>query len=102
MGVTALVPMVAFFGSGVLNKSDFESFPWSVVMLAMGGIVLGDAATCSGLLTEMASVLALMVSGFSTWEVWLLLAPLLLAGASEEHLTCERVGNRRGVNHAAV
>lgn len=42
MGVIAVVPLVAFFGFDVLNKDDFNSFLWNVVMLAMGGLSLGE------------------------------------------------------------
>lgn len=41
MGIIAIVPLVAFFGFDVLNKDDFNSFLWNVVMLAMGGLSLG-------------------------------------------------------------
>lgn len=50
MGVVALIPLVVFFGSGVLTKDDFNNFLWTVVFLAMGGIALGKAVTASGLL----------------------------------------------------
>jgi phosphate transporter len=40
-GIIGLFPMIMFFGSGILSKDDFNSFPWTVVMLAMGGISLG-------------------------------------------------------------
>jgi phosphate transporter len=43
MGVVAVVPLVAFFGFDVLDKDDFNSFLWNVVMLAMGGLALGAA-----------------------------------------------------------
>lgn len=43
MGVVAVLPMIAFFGFGVLNKDDFNGFLWNVVMLAMGGSALGEA-----------------------------------------------------------
>lgn len=43
MGLTAIFPMVALFGGGVLGKEDLRLFPWDVVLLAMGGTVLGKA-----------------------------------------------------------
>lgn len=33
-GIVALLPLVAFFGFGILDKDDFNSFLWHVVMLA--------------------------------------------------------------------
>ena len=56
MGVLAIIPMVAFFGTGVLSKDDFNGFLWNVVMLAMGGLALGEAVKSSGLLTTIAEV----------------------------------------------
>lgn len=50
MGVVALIPIIVFFGTGLLTKDDFNNFLWTVVFLAMGGIALGKAVTASGLL----------------------------------------------------
>ncbi|KAH6568582.1 hypothetical protein BASA62_005379 [Batrachochytrium salamandrivorans] len=50
MGVIAIIPIVAFYGIGILTKDDWNSMLWSVVMLAMGGIALGKAVASSGLL----------------------------------------------------
>ncbi|PJF16540.1 putative SPX domain-containing protein, partial [Paramicrosporidium saccamoebae] len=57
MGIIAVIPMIAFFGSGMLNKDDFNSFPWTVVMLAMGGGALGEAVKSSGFLSWIADTL---------------------------------------------
>lgn len=38
MGIIAIIPLIAFFGTGVLSKDDFHHFQWSIVYLAMGGI----------------------------------------------------------------
>lgn len=56
MGVLAIVPLIAFFGFGVLSKDDFNGFLWNVVMLAMGGLALGEAVQSSGLLLEISTV----------------------------------------------
>jgi anion transporter len=50
MGVIAIIPILAFFGTGILTKDDWNSMLWSVVILAMGGISLGKAVDSSGLL----------------------------------------------------
>lgn len=57
-GVIAIVPMVAFFATGILTKDDFNSFLWSVIMLAMGGISLGVAVENTNLLNVIASGVA--------------------------------------------
>ena len=50
IGITALLPTLAFFGTGVLEQSDFETLPWSVLVLMGGGLALGVAIQSSGLL----------------------------------------------------
>ena len=50
MGLTALVPMVLLMGGKVLKKADLFTFPWDVVFLAMGGLVLGKAVSETRLL----------------------------------------------------
>ncbi|CAO3593380.1 unnamed protein product [Absidia cylindrospora] len=53
-GVIAAIPLFMFFGTGVLNKDDLNAFLWSVVVLAQGGMALGNAVTSSGLLQDIA------------------------------------------------
>uniref|UniRef100_A0A7S0WPN7 SPX domain-containing protein n=1 Tax=Chlamydomonas leiostraca TaxID=1034604 RepID=A0A7S0WPN7_9CHLO len=69
MGVVAVLPMIAFFGFGVLSKDDFNGFLWNVVMLAMGGMALGEAVKSSGLLATMAEAIKDMVAGMDLWMV---------------------------------
>lgn len=38
------------------SKDDFNGFLWNVVMLAMGGLALGQAVQSSGLLLSISSV----------------------------------------------
>ena len=40
-GQIAILPIVLFFGTGLLTTHDINNFPWSIVILAMGGIALG-------------------------------------------------------------
>lgn len=69
MGVIAIIPMILFFGTGILSKEDFNNFLWTVVILAMGGIALGKAVTSSGLLDSMDDVIQSMVKGMPIWQV---------------------------------
>jgi di/tricarboxylate transporter len=69
MGVLAIIPMVAFFGTGVLSKDDFNGFLWNVVMLAMGGLALGEAVKSSGLLATIAEVGGRIVGTVDVWSV---------------------------------
>jgi phosphate transporter len=58
MGVLGIVPFILFFGTGALSKEDLNNFLWSVVILAMGGLVLGQAVESSGLLDIFAKNIA--------------------------------------------
>jgi sodium-dependent dicarboxylate transporter 2/3/5 len=50
-GTVALVPVVVFFGFGILPSSEFRGLPWDVLILAGGGLSLGVAVSESGLAT---------------------------------------------------
>ncbi|KAF8638963.1 hypothetical protein AX17_001824 [Amanita inopinata Kibby_2008] len=78
MGIIAILPIVAFFGTGVLKKDDFEHFAWSIVFLAMGGMALGKGVVASGLLEIMDIFIRDMVDGFSLYSVVLILSPVVL------------------------
>jgi phosphate transporter len=53
-GIVATLPLFLFFGTGILDKEDLNGFLWSVVVLAQGGMALGEAVTSSGLLQDIA------------------------------------------------
>ncbi|KAK9834087.1 hypothetical protein WJX84_011374 [Apatococcus fuscideae] len=78
MGVIAILPMVAFFGTGILSKDDFNSFLWHVVMLAMGGLALGEAVKSSGLLQTITHGIENLVQGYSVLVVFAIFCGLVL------------------------
>ncbi|KAF7327088.1 SPX domain-containing protein [Mycena kentingensis (nom. inval.)] len=78
MGIIALIPIVAFFATGVLKKDDFEQFAWAIVFLAMGGIALGKGVTSSGLLEVLDILIRDMLQGVSLYNVVLILSPIVL------------------------
>lgn len=82
MGIIAIIPLVAFFGTGLLTKDDFNHFLWTVIMLAMGGTVLGKAVESSGLLRTIATSIQQMVTGFSTFEVLIVFSLLVVVIAT--------------------
>ncbi|KAI8614770.1 Sodium:sulfate symporter transmembrane region-domain-containing protein [Chytriomyces sp. MP71] len=67
MGVIALLPIIAFYGTGVLSKDDWNQQLWHVVMLAMGGICLGKAVDSSGLLAYVTSLITPHLDGLSAY-----------------------------------
>ncbi|KIP11029.1 hypothetical protein PHLGIDRAFT_114938 [Phlebiopsis gigantea 11061_1 CR5-6] len=78
MGIIAIIPVVAFFSSGVLKKDDFDQFLWTVVFLAMGGIALGKGVTSSGLLEVMDDIIRDIVDGLSEYTVVIVLSGIVL------------------------
>lgn len=66
-GLIALIPVLIFFGSGMLGKDEFNSFPWTVIMLAIGGCLMGDALRNCGLLNLIADSLKI----FSTYSLFM-------------------------------
>jgi len=78
MGIIAIIPIVAFFSTGVLKKDDFEQFLWTVVFLAMGGIALGKGVTSSGLLDSMRDHIRGLVSNLSLYSVVMVLSLVVL------------------------
>ncbi|KAI9141048.1 SPX domain-containing protein [Paraphysoderma sedebokerense] len=82
MGVIAIIPLVVFFGFGILTKEDFNNFLWTVIILAMGGISLGRAVDNSGLLKTIALAIKNLVEGYSVWFVLLVFCTLMLVVAT--------------------
>ncbi|KAG1171775.1 hypothetical protein G6F70_003828 [Rhizopus microsporus] len=82
MGVIAILPLIAFFGTGLLTKDDFNSFLWNVIVLAMGGIALGKAVESSGLLKTIASQIQTLVAGMSAIQVLFVFSCLVLVIAT--------------------
>lgn len=78
MGIIAIIPIVAFFSTGVLKKEDFEQFLWTVVFLAMGGIALGKGVTSSGLLDVMDEDIRSIIQDLSLYKVVLVLSVIVL------------------------
>lgn len=51
---------------------------WTIVFLAMGGIALGKGVMASGLLQVVDDILRDNLEGFSTYNVVLILSPVVL------------------------
>ncbi|SMN19408.1 similar to Saccharomyces cerevisiae YCR037C PHO87 Low-affinity inorganic phosphate (Pi) transporter, involved in activation of PHO pathway [Maudiozyma saulgeensis] len=77
-GQIAIIPIVVFFGSGLLSTKDFNTFPWSIVILAMGGTALGSAVSSSGLLATIAKALQRRIEHDTTMAVLCIFGALML------------------------
>lgn len=82
MGVIAIIPLIAFFGTGILTKDEFNNFLWNVIILAMGGIALGKAVESSGLLHTIAFHISERVTGLSSFQVLFVFSCLVLVIAT--------------------
>jgi len=82
MGVIAIIPLVLFFGTGILTKEDFNNFLWTIIILAAGGLSLGKAVSSSGLLHTIANEITERVSGLSVYGVLVVFAALILVVAT--------------------
>lgn len=82
MGIIAIIPLVLFFGSGILTKEDFNNFLWTIIILAAGGLCLGHAVTSSGLLHTMATSITQEMEGLSVYAVLVSFALLILCVAT--------------------
>lgn len=59
-GIIALIPIVLFFGVGVLKKEDFNTLSWHLMFLLAGGNMLGVCARDS----RMVDLVALLMESF--------------------------------------
>ncbi|KAJ3390854.1 low-affinity phosphate transporter [Entophlyctis sp. JEL0112] len=78
MGIIALLPIIAFYGTGVLSKDDWNQQLWNVVMLAMGGICLGKAVDSSGLLAHVTSLITPYLDGLTAFKCMLAFSLIVL------------------------
>lgn len=67
LGVVSLVPIIALFGAGVLDKEDLHALPWDVVLLAMGATTLSSICKNSGLFDLIEKEFEVLLGPMSGW-----------------------------------
>ena len=77
-GITAIIPLIVFYGSGILSVKEFNSLSWSVLILIGGGLSLGVAIQSSNLLNITSQQISHMVAGLPLWAVSVAFTALLL------------------------
>ena len=82
MGVIAIIPIVLFFGTGILTKEDFNNFLWTIIILAAGGLALGKAVNSSGLLRTIAVSITSRVGDLSLYSMTCVFAALIAVVAT--------------------
>lgn len=79
MGVLALIPIVAFFGTKILSSEEFNSFLWTIIGLATGGIALGKTVSKYGLLATVAhGIEGQIIRGMGVFGVMVVFGFLIL------------------------
>ncbi|EDK41455.2 hypothetical protein PGUG_05553 [Meyerozyma guilliermondii ATCC 6260] len=81
-GIISVIPIVLFFGTGLLKTDDLNNFPWSIILLAMGGIALGKGVSSSGLLYTIATALQKKVMNFNVFVILIIFGVLILVVAT--------------------
>ncbi|CAN3372521.1 hypothetical protein DIURU_004981 [Diutina rugosa] len=81
-GIIAIIPMILFFGTGMLKVDDLNNFPWGIVLLAMGGLALGKAVTSSGLLATIATSLQRRIETYPAMVILIIFGALVLVFAT--------------------
>ncbi|ODV94359.1 hypothetical protein PACTADRAFT_76968 [Pachysolen tannophilus NRRL Y-2460] len=81
-GQVSIIPIVIFYGLGILKPEDICNYPWPIVILAMGGIALGKAVSSSGLLKSIAVSLQPNLVGFNIYLITLILCLMILVMAT--------------------
>ncbi|OWB80539.1 hypothetical protein B5S32_g4823 [[Candida] boidinii] len=81
-GIIACIPIIVFYGTSILSPTDINNYPWSIVILAMGGIALGKAVTSSGLLHLIATSLQEKIGGYPPIAILAIFGALCLVFAT--------------------
>lgn len=67
LGIVSLVPVIALFGAGVLDKEDLHALPWDVILLAMGATTLSAICKNSGLFELIEKEFEVLLGPLSGW-----------------------------------
>ncbi|CCG22553.1 Pho87 phosphate permease [Candida orthopsilosis Co 90-125] len=81
-GIVTCFAYVMFFATGLLTIDDLNNFPWSIIVLAMGGIALGKAIGSSGLLSTIAIALQKRIMDYSAYVILLIFGIIVLVFAT--------------------
>lgn len=77
VGITSMIPVICFFGSGILNITDFHTIRWSTLALIGGGLSLGEVMRTSGLLKLISMSLGPMLQGIPFYPMFILTLVLI-------------------------
>ncbi len=82
LSAVSLFPVVALFGSGVLDRHDLQQLPWDIILLAMGATSLSSICIHSGLMGLIEQGFAEHLGTLTGWpRLALLCAIMAFSGA---------------------
>jgi sodium-dependent dicarboxylate transporter 2/3/5 len=64
--VAAMLPVVLFFGTAVIDREDVNSLDWDVLILIAGGLTLGYSLQVTGMAGRLAAAVPAGASGFAS------------------------------------
>lgn len=67
LGTIGLIPVIALYSTGVLDKKDLSKTNWAILLLLGGGEILGRAIEDSSLLDLLANQITKKLDGKSPW-----------------------------------
>lgn len=66
-GIVGFIPVIAFYGTGVLTPSHLSDLPWNIIFLLMGGNALCKVVTESGLMQLASDLMKSLLNGMGLW-----------------------------------
>jgi di/tricarboxylate transporter len=66
-GIVAFIPVLVFYGTGILPPSRLADLPWNIIFMLMGGNGLGKAVSESGLMVVISNVMEKFLGHMTLW-----------------------------------
>lgn len=73
-GIVGFLPLIIFYGTGILPQSEIANLPWNIIFLVMGGNALGYVVEHSKLLSLVSDLLQDVLGDTSLWVTSLIIA----------------------------
>lgn len=71
-GIVGFLPLIIFYGSGILPPSKVAELPWNVIFLLMGGQVLSKMVKLSGLMDAISTLMTELLGHQTIWVTMLI------------------------------
>jgi len=81
-GIISCLPILIFFGTGLLSKEDFNNLPWNVIYLVAGGVALGTAVQSSQLLRIVGGAITIALNDSSLWMICIVFCTFIFVVSS--------------------